>query len=121
MADIIQIRRDTATNWEAANPILAQGEPAMEIDTKKEKIGDGTTAWNSLPYRLGSNPGLATKESFTATASQTDFVLSNIPSNVEVYKDRVYQLETIDYDLSGDTVTFTAGVLENSIVTIRKF
>lgn len=51
MAQIIQIRRDTAANWTAANPILAQGEPALEIDTKKEKIGDGVTAWNSLAYK----------------------------------------------------------------------
>lgn len=57
MADIIQIRRDTEANWKAANPILAQGEPALEIDSKKEKIGDGVTAWNALGYRnAGSGP-----------------------------------------------------------------
>jgi hypothetical protein len=50
MAVTIQWRRDTAANWATANPILAQGEPAVELDTKKFKIGDGTTAWNSLAY-----------------------------------------------------------------------
>ena len=50
MADIIQLRRDTATNWTSANPILAQGEMGVEINTRKLKIGDGTTAWNSLSY-----------------------------------------------------------------------
>ena len=59
MADIIQIRRDTAANFTAANIILAQGEPALEVDTLKEKIGDGITAWNSLGYRFvgGGTPG----------------------------------------------------------------
>lgn len=50
MADIIQIRRDIAANWTSVNPILAQGELGLETDTRKIKVGDGTTAWNSLVY-----------------------------------------------------------------------
>lgn len=50
MAQQIQIRRDTSTNWTSANPILAQGELGIEINTNRIKIGNGTTAWNSLPY-----------------------------------------------------------------------
>jgi hypothetical protein len=50
MAQKIQLRRDTAANWTAANPILAQGEVGFEIDTSKSKVGDGVTAWNSRPY-----------------------------------------------------------------------
>ena len=55
MASIIQIRRDTASDWTSANPTLAQGELALETDTLKLKAGDGTTAWTSLAYyTLGS-------------------------------------------------------------------
>jgi hypothetical protein len=46
----IQVRRDTAANWTSANPTLAAGEWAYETDTKKLKIGDGSTAWTSLIY-----------------------------------------------------------------------
>ena len=46
----IQIRRDTAANWISANTILSNGELGYETDTQKAKIGDGTTAWNSLAY-----------------------------------------------------------------------
>jgi hypothetical protein len=46
----IQIRRGTASQWCSANPVLASGEPALETDTNKFKVGDGTTAWNSLRY-----------------------------------------------------------------------
>jgi hypothetical protein len=49
----IQIRRGTASQWTSANPTLAAGEWGFETDTKKGKIGDGTTAWNSLAYVLG--------------------------------------------------------------------
>jgi hypothetical protein len=32
MADKIQVRRDLAANWTSANPLLAQGEIAIELD-----------------------------------------------------------------------------------------
>jgi len=50
----IQIRNGTAAQWTAANPTLAAGEVGIETDTKKQKFGDGTTAWNSLAYAGGT-------------------------------------------------------------------
>ena len=52
MADIIQIRRDTASRWATANPILADGEMGLEKDNSniKIKIGDGIHPWNELKY-----------------------------------------------------------------------
>ena len=49
----IQIRRGTAAQWTSANPTLASGEWGFETDTNKGKIGNGSTAWNSLAYVLG--------------------------------------------------------------------
>ena len=55
MPALIQFRRDTASNWTSNNPTLANGEFAIETDTTKYKIGDGSTAWTSLAYGgLGS-------------------------------------------------------------------
>ena len=50
MANRIQLRRDGAQQWANVNPILAQGELGIEIDTSRIKVGDGVTAWNSLKY-----------------------------------------------------------------------
>ena len=47
---VVQPRRGTAANWTSTNSILAIGEMGLESDTLKWKMGDGTTAWNSLPY-----------------------------------------------------------------------
>lgn len=56
MSRIIQIRRDLAANFTDSNIILKSGEPAIETDTRKEKIGNGVTPWRDLPYRnLGNN------------------------------------------------------------------
>lgn len=46
----IQLRNDTSSNWTSANPVLLSGEIGIETNTNKYKIGNGSTAWNSLPY-----------------------------------------------------------------------
>lgn len=46
----MKVCHDTAANFKTNNPTLLVGEWALETDTKKMKIGDGTKAYNSLPY-----------------------------------------------------------------------
>jgi hypothetical protein len=55
--ETIQFKRATAADFTSVNPILLAGEPAFEIDTFKLKIGNGTTAWDSLPYVSGAGGG----------------------------------------------------------------
>ena len=50
MSSIIQVKRGTAAGWTSANPTLNAGEIGFETDTKKMKVGDGSTAWTSLTY-----------------------------------------------------------------------
>ena len=73
MAIQIKWRRDTAANWTANNPTLAQGEPGFETDTQDYKIGDGSTAWNSLSYytlsgSVNTIAGLFTNQGSTPSA-----------------------------------------------------
>jgi hypothetical protein len=56
-----QFRRGTAAQWTSTNPTLGAGEPGYETDTGKFKIGNGSTAWNSLGYT-----GAGTVTSITA-------------------------------------------------------
>jgi len=57
MATRIQLRRDTASTWAVANPVLAAGEPGINTDTGQIKIGDGSTTWNDLSYSLTGPTG----------------------------------------------------------------
>lgn len=64
MAERIQLRRGLAATWTTVNPVLAQGEIGLELDTYKFKWGDGVVAWNSLSYfgggiSIGDVTGLA--------------------------------------------------------------
>ena len=47
---ILQLRHAAAASWSIVNPVLAQGEMGYETDTEQFKIGNGSTAWNSLGY-----------------------------------------------------------------------
>ena len=52
----IAYREDILSNWEAENPVLERGEPAIirdGINGRWLKIGDGVTVFNDLPYKLG--------------------------------------------------------------------
>ena len=71
MASIIQIRRDTASDWTSANPTLAQGELGLETDTLKLKAGTGTTAWNSLAYYTLATAGFLATSGGTLTGALT--------------------------------------------------
>lgn len=73
MSTRIQLRRGTATQWSNANPILAAGEIGVEMDTRKFKLGDGSTVWNSLAYLTS-----------TVYMSQVQDVLANNPNDGSV-------------------------------------
>ncbi len=46
-------RIDIAANWTTNNPVLYDGEIGYEVVPEappKQKVGDGVTTWNALPY-----------------------------------------------------------------------
>jgi len=74
MANRIQLRRGTAAEWTAANPVLAQGEPGIETDTGKQKFGNGVAVWTALPYASKGDqgiPGVADDASVEALVADT--------------------------------------------------
>jgi len=63
-----QFRRGTSTEWSNSNPTLASGEIGIETNTNLFKIGNGSTAWNSLSY--GGIQGITGAGSQGITGSQ---------------------------------------------------
>ena len=88
-----QIRRSTAVDAMSSNPVLNAGEPGFETDTGIFKIGDGVTAWNSLPafypntYNVigvawdytSNNPALTTINEFDEKITVDSTVFANHP------------------------------------------
>lgn len=49
---------DTAAHLTSTNPILSNTQICIETDTGRQKLGDNSTHWNSLPYTgVGSIDG----------------------------------------------------------------
>ena len=116
MADIIQLRRDTATNWTSANPVLAQGELGVETDTDKIKVGDGSTAWTSLGYLIDTG-GYALYADATANFTGT---LQNGGSNVVVDTDIGSTVQAYDANTttSTNTQTLTNKTLQDTVYAL---
>ena len=87
MATRIQLRRDLSANWEGTNPILAQGEPGVELDTKKMKVGDGITTWNNLDYVAGGAEETSTTNMFVKIDALGGEGYANISGVVSVSTD----------------------------------
>jgi hypothetical protein len=112
MADIkarLLFRKGTAAQWAAANPILLNGEPAWETDTGYFRIGDGVTAYNSLPiYTLSANvaAAIAAAEAAAASASVFDGVTASA-SEINILDGATLDTEELNA-LDGVTATGTA-------------
>ena len=94
----IKLRRGTAAQWTAQNPVLAEGEVGLETDTRKFKAGDGTTAWTGLQYYGGSGGG-----------ASTFITLSDVPQS---YTGQGGKLVRVKADASGlefYTLTISSG------------
>lgn len=105
MATQFKIRRDTAANWTAANPTLASGEPALETDTRKQKIGDGVTPWNSLAY----SPAAIDASVITSGAIPTSRIADGAISTVKLADGSVTSVKLAAGSVSGDKIA-DAGV-----------
>ena len=126
MADLIQIRRDTAANWTSANPVLAQGELGAETDTSKIKIGNGSTAWTSLSYLIdaGGYATLSGVQTFTGTktfagTTSTLAVVLNDAAEVATVS-ATAATGTIAYDITTQSVLYyTSNASANWTVNFR--
>jgi hypothetical protein len=78
----IQLRRGTAAQWTSANPTLGAGEFGYETDTGKAKIGNGSTAWNSLSYSITGATGDVTLAGVQTLTNKTMSGASNTFSSI---------------------------------------
>ena len=61
----LQFKRGTYKAFIKANPVLLEGQPAVELDTYRLKIGDGRTRYLQLPYIGSQCKGKDGKSAYT--------------------------------------------------------
>ena len=101
----IKLRRDTSANFTSKNPILGVGEPAYETDTKKLKIGDGTTTYTQLEYFTAGGGGSGLEVCDIGMALYVDETkglrrylngqIVDINTNTQAFLDRLKQITTL--------------------------
>ena len=123
----IQVRRGTASQWTSANPTLASGEWGFETDTGKVKIGNGSTAWNSLGYTgAGDIEGVTAGTglsgggtSGTVTVSIDTSVTADL-STAQTLTNKTLTDPKINLAFDAETASYTAVLANNGqVVTMN--
>lgn len=109
----IQNRRKAAT-WTYQNPVLRQGEWALETDTGLVKVGDGATVWNSLGYGYGGAApadlsALHARSTLGTILLQraTDGTASTATPTIDCDTVSVYSLTALAADITAVTISGT--------------
>lgn len=95
MADVYMnskfyFKRGKATSWKQQNIKLGPGEPGFEIDTGKLKVGNGTTAWNDLPYLVDKEEILENVSIFLGKLDELPTTADNPDGTICIVKDVPY-------------------------------
>lgn len=110
----LQLRRDSSADWTTENPTLALGEPGYDTTRKQLKIGDGATAWDSLPFLAREYVMVAVSDETTALttgAGKTTFrmpfamVLTEVRANLNTASSS--GTPTVDINEGGSTILST--------------
>lgn len=114
--NLIKLRR--GTDW-SSNPTLAEGEPGFDITNNVLKIGDGTTAWNSLS-EIGSFAEIYDGDNIGPIVleckNETGGALSaGIPVYVSGYYSANGKASIAAADSSSSSTMAAIGILENTI------
>lgn len=97
----IQQRIDSEDNWIASNPVLLNGEIAFNSNNDKYKVGNGTSTWSQLSYKIPISKvdiDLGNVENKSSETIRSELTKSNITTALGF---------TPIYVVKEGTVTFT--------------
>lgn len=127
----------TSAEWATANPVLDERQQGFDSTVKAFKIGDGVTAWLSLPFYYGSSTSLP--DTITVPISTALPIIIDYETNYSEHGDYptiqirsitgrdITSTSTIDYGaaIPLDTISINAaddgsGVTDSEILIIIK-
>lgn len=122
MAVQIQIRRGTTSEWSSANPVLASGELGLNTTTGQLKVGNGSTAWNSLSYVNFASTTLSitdfsAKGDLLAGASASGYTKVTVGSNNSILVADSAQTGGIKWASTLSGLTLTSPTINGATVT----
>lgn len=113
-----RLRRRTASNWTSGNEVLLDSEMGLESDTRKFKFGDGTTAWDGLPYASGGAVTSVAGKTGVVTLVKGDVGLGSVDNTADTAKPvSTAQQTALDLKANLSGATFSGGVGFSSAIT----
>ena len=105
----MQLRRDTADNWIAEQPILSSGEIGIDTTYNTFKIGDGQLVWGALSYANAVYPD------DSLIAKLDEFIDPGFGIEMTYFSgERVYEISTTGLALQSDLTTLDGRVDANA-------
>ncbi len=97
------LRKGIKSEWEAEDPVLNEGEPGFETDTKRLKLGDGVTNWTNLNYyQIGDSESTGT---FIHDGSVLPAHINSVSSAIDYLGSRYKLLNEHGHDEFNNGVT----------------
>jgi len=90
----------------------------VPLPTATISVNDILQVFPAFVYEGGAQ---STRTPYTATQNQTTFSLQGKSENIEVHVNPVYQMPTIDYNITNGNVVFTYPLNAGDIVNIRHY
>jgi len=118
------MRQHPKAYWIAQNIVLDQGEMGLETETNLVKIGDGSTAWNSLGWSNGDDFALFMVPGTISPADATTYYFgqsSNVPTTLATGNDN--EVGNFAFKVIGAIITSSnntvQGTSEDSTLSLR--
>lgn len=105
----IILRNDTAENWVAKDPVLKQGEAAVDNSSRKIKVGDGTSKWSELGYVGGDEA-----KNFVVTPNEGESDIDAITRVVGATELHSGDTAIVKRVITGDKISYTAYVYDGA-------
>lgn len=140
LGNIAGSKRFTFTVSSATQTIFNIGEPFNSTDVVLDRVSQiegvdysvsGTNIILTTPAQNGSilnvrihtssNSAITEKTITIATSNQISLDLGRSFDTVDVFLNRIYQIDTIDYNVSGNIITFSTALDLDDIVQTRTF
>lgn len=97
----------TTTEWSSVNPVLAKGQVGYDSVAKVYRVGDGTTAWGSLPTIASGGTkvsALTTATTPLANADVTNLVQGGVSKKTTIGDIRRFiPFEILNFAAAGNT------------------
>lgn len=104
----IVLRHDTEQNWKTKNPVLLEGEAAVNTDNNLIKIGDGRSTWDALSYV--NDAKTASHYEGDANGNETDTeVIARVLADITPNTDDIFIVKRV---ISGTKISRTIYVYD---------